>query len=87
MPFCKAEDEIYIRDFYGCRNTSTLWRQIKEFFSTGLVLPIILPQSASFGFLDDILEHKLLLNHILLMLKNYLYKAAENVFSTYLKTI
>ena len=35
-------------------------------------------QSAIFGFLDDVLEHKLLLNHMQLIFKNYLHNAREN---------
>ena len=66
--FCKAEDETYIHLFYRCRETS---------IST-LDLPSISPQSAIFGFLDDALEHKLLINHVLLIFKNYLYKARKN---------
>ena len=31
-----------------------------------------------FGFLDDSLEHKILLNHMLLIFKKYLYKARQN---------
>ena len=51
--FWKAEDEIYIHLFYRSRKTSILWRQLQEFFSTALGLPIISPQSAILGFLDD----------------------------------
>ena len=76
--FCKAEDETYIYLFYRCRKTSILWRQLQEFFSTALNLLGILSQSAIFDFLDDALEHKLLLNHILLIFKNYFYKVREN---------
>ena len=76
--FCKVEDETYIRIFYRCRRTSILWRQLQKFFSTGLDLPVILPQSVTFDFLDDTLEHILLLNHILLIFKKYIYKAREN---------
>ena len=47
-------------------------------FSTAPDVSSILPQSAIFGFLDDALEHKLLLNYILLIFKNYLHKAREN---------
>ena len=60
------------------QKSSILWRQIQEFFSTALDLPNILPQSAIFSFIDDTLEHKLLINHILLIFKNYSYKAREN---------
>ena len=76
--FCKAEDETCIHLFYRCRKTSSLQRQLQEFFSAALNFPSISPQSAIFGFLDDALEHKLLINHILLIFKNYLYKAREN---------
>ena len=64
--------------FYRCRKTSILWRQLQELFSTALDLPSISPQSAIFGFLDDTLERKPLVNYISLIFKNYLYKATEN---------
>ena len=51
---------------------------IQEFFGTALDLPSISPQSAIFDFLDDALEQKLLVNHILLIFENYFYKAREN---------
>ena len=77
--FCKAEDETYIHPFYRCRETSILRRQLQEIFSAALDLPSISPQSVIFGFLDDVLEHKLLINHVLLIFKNYLYKARKNI--------
>ena len=58
--FCKAEDETYIRLFYRCAKTSTLWRQLQELLSTVLDLASISPQSAIFGFLDDAIDHKFL---------------------------
>lgn len=48
------------------------------FFSTGRNIPSILPERAIFGFPDDDLEQKLVLNHILLIFKKYLHKAREN---------
>ena len=76
--FCKAEDETYIHLFYKCRKNSILWRQLQELFSSALNLPNISPQSAIFSFLNDALEHGPLINHILLIFKNYSYKAREN---------
>ena len=64
--------------FYGCRKTSILWVHFQEFFNTGLDIPSILPQGAIFGFPDDNLEQKLVLNYMLLIFKNQLYKAREN---------
>ena len=69
--FCKDEDETYIHLFHRCRKTSILWRQLQEFSSTTLDLLSISQKSAILGFLDDALEHKLLLCHILLIFKNY----------------
>ena len=43
-----------------------------------LDLPSISPQSAISGFLDEVLEHKHLLNHVLPIFKNYFYKARES---------
>ena len=37
----------------------------------------------SISFLDGALEHELLINHILLIFKNYLYKARENKVLNY----
>ena len=74
--FCKAETHIHL--FSRCRRTSILQRQLQEFFSTALDLLRIWAQCAIFGFLDCALEHKLLINHILLIFKNYLYQAREN---------
>ena len=76
--FCKAGDETYIHLCYRFIKTFILSRQIQEFFSTALDCPSISPQTAIFRFLDDALEHKLLINHILLVFKNYLHKAREN---------
>ena len=68
--------------FYRCRKTSILWKQLQEFFSTGLDLSDTFSwyftQGAIFEFLYDALEHKLLLNHILLIFKTNLCKAGEN---------
>ena len=72
--FCKVQDETFIHLLYMCRKTSILWTQLQEVFRTAFDLRSISPQS----FLDDILEHKLLKNHILLIFKNYLYKTREN---------
>ena len=91
--FCKAEDETYIHVFYRFRKSSISWRQRQEFSSTALDLSSISPLSAIFRFLDDSLEHKLLLNHILLIFKNYLYQPREdknlnfNILKNYLTKI
>ena len=63
--------------FHECRKTSVLWIQLQGFFNTGLDIPSILPQGTIFGFPDDDLEQKYVINCILLIFENYLYKARE----------
>ena len=75
---CKAKDETYINLLYRCRKTSILWKQLQKFFSNTLNIPSISPQGIIFSFLYDTLEGKLILNHILLIFKNYLYKTRKN---------
>ena len=67
-PYCKRKDETYIHLFYRYGKTSILWKQLQSFFSNTLSLFSISLQSATFGFLDDALEYKHLLNDILLIL-------------------
>lgn len=69
---CEAKDETYIHLFHMSRKPPILRRQFHDFFSTDLDLASISPQSSIFGFLDDALEHKYLLNHILIFLKKLL---------------
>ena len=66
--YCKNKDETYIHLFYMYKKTSVLWKQLQNFFSNALNLFSFSSQSATFGFLDDALEYKDLLNHILLIL-------------------
>ena len=49
-----------------------------EKLSTGPDFRSISPKCAIFQFLDDTFKQKVLLNHILLIFKNYSYKAKES---------
>ena len=55
-------------------------------FQNSLVLPILTPQTAIFGFLDstnsdyNFKKNKLLINHILLIFKLYVYRSREKQF-------
>ena len=61
--------------FYDCLIFKELWNQLKSILSNNLNFPISTPQSAIFGFWDlDTNEH-LILNHLLLILKMYIYNA------------
>ena len=73
--FCKLHDETIMHLFYDCLIVNRLWNQLKSIPSNNLNFPISTSQSAIFGFWDlDTNEH-LILNHLLLIFKMYIYNA------------
>ena len=54
-----------------------LWNQTQLFFSSYGTIPDVTSRSAIPGFIDTSTEHFLLINHLLLIYKYYLYKATE----------
>ena len=53
-----------------------MWNQTQIFFAGYITIPDVTPQSAILGFADTSIEHFLLINHMLLIYKCYLYKAS-----------
>ena len=74
--FCKKEEETPLHLFYECSKTSNLWIELQLCLENKILLPSITPQNAIFGFID-ITENKILLNHLLLIFKFYLYNARK----------
>ena len=74
----KLKMKLTYISFIGAEKLPFFGDNFRSFLYTALDLPSISPQSAIFGFLDDSLEHKVLLNHMLLIFKKYLYKARQN---------
>ena len=61
--------------FYNCLIVKRIWNQLKSILSNNINFSISTPQSAIFGFWDlDTNEH-LILNHLLLIFKMYIYNA------------
>ena len=55
-----------------------LWSQLRIFFSTDLNLSLLRPQTAIFGFLVETDKRIFkITNHLLLILKMYIYKKTE----------
>ena len=63
-----------------------LWWDLVQYFQNSLVLLTLTPQTAIFGFLDstnsdyNFKKNKVLINHILLILKLYIYRSKEKQF-------
>ena len=77
IPWCsfwKLHDETIMHLFYDCVIVKELWNQLKSVFSN-VAFPICTLQSAIFEFGDlDTNEH-LILNHLILNFKMYIYNA------------
>ena len=76
MFLLQKKEETPLHLLYECSKTSNLWIELQLCLENKILLPSISPQSAIFGFID-INENKILLNHLLLIFKFYLYSARK----------
>lgn len=76
-PFCKSFNETVVHIFAKCVVTATLWSQIEVFFKDSLTFPSISPQSAIFGFFEVDHSNFFILNHILLLYKQFIYTSRD----------
>ena len=51
--FCNLKDETSYHLFYECSHTISLWNQLRRFLSNSLNIPLLTPQSAIFGFINQ----------------------------------
>ena len=73
--FCKMIEETPLHLFYNCIKTKLLWDQLKDFISNErLSFPSLTPQSAVLGHIDLSYDY-LLINHIILIYKFYIYNS------------
>ena len=63
--------------FYMCRKTKALWTQSTSHLYGHLNLPHLTPQNAVFSFLDISNKDYLIVNHLLLLFKYYIYNARD----------
>ena len=68
--FCNVKEETPYHLFYECSHTISLWNQLRHFLSNSLNIPLLTPQSAIFGFINQ-KENFLIINHLLLIFKFY----------------
>ena len=75
--YCGILDENVEHIFYECPHSIRLWDEVVTFFSPVLIVPALSPQSALIGFHSEVSDHNLLLNHLLLLFKVFIYKNRE----------
>ena len=76
-PRCKLHDETIMQLFCDRLIVKRIWNQLKFILSNNLIFPISTPQSAIFGFWDLDMNEHLILNHLLLIFKMYIYNARK----------
>ena len=73
--FCKLHDETIKHLFYDYLIVKRIWNQLKFILSNNLIFSIPTPQSTIFVYWAlDTNEH-IILNHLLLIFKMYIYNA------------
>ena len=89
--FCNLCDETPLHIFYEYDSIKYFWSDLVQYFQNSFVLPILTPQTAIFGFLHSTnsdynsKKNKLLINHILLIFKLYMFVDPEENNSSILK--
>ena len=76
--------------FYIRRKTQALCTQLTSYLNRHLNLPHLTPQSVIFDFLDICNKDYLIVNHLLLLFKYYIYNAIDQkhlIFEALMKNI
>ena len=78
--FCNSAEETPLHIFYTCNITKGLWNQLQYFVSQYFHIPEITPQSALVEFFNigNQQQNFLLMNHLVLIFKHYLYMSREH---------
>ena len=75
--FCMKKTETSVHLFHTCTKTNILFSQIMLSLQHLLTIPPVVPNSVIISFTDLEANYQLI-NHFLLILKYYVYKAREN---------
>ena len=75
--YCKLQDKAINHIFVECKFAIKLWSDLRHSQSS-FVIPILNPQSAIFGFFETDPDLAILLNHIVLLYKYYIYSSRDS---------
>ena len=65
--FCKSHEETPFYTFHDCPRTQNLWNHGQTYISENLVIPCLTPESAIFGFINNQLKNRFIINYLLLI--------------------
>ena len=85
---CNLKNETPYHLFYECSHVNSLWNQLRHFLCNSLNVPMLTPQSAIFGFINQ-KENLLIINHLYFIFKFYICnsRSSGKLSIEYLKTI
>ena len=72
---CSLEEETPMHIFYSCNHTQILWERLKCYTQKNLNLPSLTLQSAILGFTNSQSENFIIINHLLLIIKYYIFNS------------
>ena len=75
---CELQDETINHIFVECKFAIKLWSDLRYYCQCSFDIPILNPQSATFGFFEIDPDLVILLNHILLLYKYYIYSSRDS---------
>ena len=83
--FCSREEKTPMHIFYSCNHIQILWERLKYYIQNNLDLPSITSQSAILGFAYSQSENFIIINHLMLILKYYIFKSRSNKHFSFLQ--
>ena len=83
--FCSLEEETPMNIFYSRNHTRILWERLKHYIRNNLDLPSLTSQSAILGFTNSESENFIIINHLLLIFKCYIFKYRSNKHLSFLQ--
>ena len=83
--FCNLEEETLMHIFYSCNHTRILWEKLKYYIQNNLDLPSLTSQNAILGVTDSQSENFIIIDHVLLTFKYYIFKSRSNKHYSHLQ--
>ena len=82
---CSLEEETPMHIFYSCNHTQILSERLKYFIQNKLDVVSVRSQSAILGLTDSQSENFIIINHLLLIFKYYIFKSRSNKHLSFLQ--
>ena len=76
--YCRLKDDLINHIFVKCKFAIKLWSDLRHYCQYSFDITILNPQSATIGLFEIDSDLGILLNHILLLYKYYIYSSRDS---------